>query len=55
MFTPILCQRHPHAIIVSASFLHKLVWEMLDGGLKCKIEIQWSDIVVIMVNYLDVR
>ncbi|EPS69285.1 hypothetical protein M569_05482, partial [Genlisea aurea] len=24
---------------------HKLVWEVLDGGLKNKIEIQWSDIV----------
>jgi len=23
---------------------HKLVWEVLDGGLKSKIEIQWSDI-----------
>lgn len=22
---------------------HKLVWEVLDGGLKSKIEIQWSD------------
>ncbi|KAL8138255.1 hypothetical protein V2J09_004256 [Rumex salicifolius] len=24
---------------------HKLVWEVLDGGLKSKIEIQWSDIM----------
>ncbi|KAH9603387.1 hypothetical protein KSS87_008991 [Heliosperma pusillum] len=24
---------------------HKLVWEILDGGLKNKIEIQWSDIM----------
>ncbi|KAJ3695429.1 hypothetical protein LUZ60_000806 [Juncus effusus] len=26
---------------------HKLVWEVLDGGLKSKIEIQWSDITAI--------
>ncbi|KAJ4792650.1 ATP-dependent DNA helicase [Rhynchospora pubera] len=26
---------------------HKLVWEVLDGGLKSKIEIQWSDITSI--------
>lgn len=24
---------------------HKLVWEVLEQGLKSKIEIQWSDIV----------
>ena len=29
---------------------HKLVWEVLDGGLKNKIEIQWSDIVAIKAN-----
>lgn len=32
---------------------HKLVWEVLDGGLKNKIEIQWSDIMAIKANYLD--
>lgn len=32
---------------------HKLVWEVLDGGLKNKIEIQWSDIVAIKANYAD--
>ncbi|XP_010544349.1 PREDICTED: uncharacterized protein LOC104816994 [Tarenaya hassleriana] len=32
---------------------HKLVWEMLDGGLKNKIEIQWSDIVAIKATYSD--
>ncbi|MBA0695210.1 hypothetical protein Goari_001844, partial [Gossypium aridum] len=32
---------------------HKLVWEVLDGGLKNKIEIQWSDIVAIKANYPD--
>ncbi|KAK4761069.1 hypothetical protein SAY87_005962 [Trapa incisa] len=30
---------------------HKLVWEVLDGALKNKIEIQWSDIVAIKANY----
>jgi hypothetical protein len=25
----------------------KLVWEILDSGLKSKIEIQWSDILAI--------
>uniref|UniRef100_A0A0E0HN64 TRF2/HOY1 PH-like domain-containing protein n=1 Tax=Oryza nivara TaxID=4536 RepID=A0A0E0HN64_ORYNI len=28
---------------------HKLVWEVLDGGLKSKIEIQWSDICAMKV------
>ena len=32
---------------------HKLVWEVLDGGLKNKIEIQWSDIVAIKANFPD--
>ena len=26
---------------------HKLVWEVLNGGLKSKIEIQWSDITAL--------
>lgn len=30
---------------------HKLVWEVLDGGLKSKIEIQWSDITALKANY----
>jgi hypothetical protein len=30
---------------------HKLVWEVLDGGLKNKIEIQWSDIVALKATY----
>ncbi|XP_059287839.1 uncharacterized protein LOC132041081 [Lycium ferocissimum] len=29
---------------------HKLVWEILDGGLKSKIEIQWSDIMGLKAN-----
>ncbi|KAH0664301.1 hypothetical protein KY284_029232 [Solanum tuberosum] len=32
---------------------HKLVWEVLDGGLKNKIEIQWSDIIGLKANYPD--
>ncbi|XP_077238172.1 uncharacterized protein LOC143879597 isoform X2 [Tasmannia lanceolata] len=29
---------------------HKLVWEVLDGGLKSKIEIQWSDITALKAD-----
>ncbi|KAK8602024.1 hypothetical protein V6N13_058312 [Hibiscus sabdariffa] len=29
---------------------HKLVWEVLEGALKSKIEIQWSDIMAIKAN-----
>ncbi|ERN07072.1 hypothetical protein AMTRI_Chr12g273560 [Amborella trichopoda] len=32
---------------------HKLVWEVLDGSLKSKIEIQWSDITALKANYPD--
>lgn len=32
---------------------HKLVWEVLDGGLKSKIEIQWSDIMGLKANCPD--
>ncbi|PHT79508.1 hypothetical protein T459_17560 [Capsicum annuum] len=32
---------------------HKLVWEVLDGVLKNKIEIQWSDIVGLKANCPD--
>ncbi|XP_075666748.1 uncharacterized protein LOC142636416 isoform X1 [Castanea sativa] len=32
---------------------HKLVWEVLDGSLKNKIEILWSDIVAIKAIYPD--
>ncbi|XP_078433678.1 uncharacterized protein LOC144704968 [Wolffia australiana] len=31
----------------------KLVWEVLDGGLKSKIEIQWSDILDIKASYAE--
>lgn len=32
---------------------HKIVWEILDGGLKSKIEIQWSDIKAMKANLCD--
>ncbi|KAF8392988.1 hypothetical protein HHK36_021229 [Tetracentron sinense] len=32
---------------------HKIVWEVLDGGLKNKMEIQWSDIVSLNAYYPD--
>ncbi|XP_043704793.1 uncharacterized protein LOC122654656 isoform X2 [Telopea speciosissima] len=32
---------------------HKLVWEVLEGGLKSKIEVQWSDIMAIKANCPD--
>ncbi|XP_054820195.1 uncharacterized protein LOC129319221 [Prosopis cineraria] len=32
---------------------HKLVWEVLEGGLKSKIEIQWSDIMAVKANCPD--
>ncbi|KZV29602.1 hypothetical protein F511_00880 [Dorcoceras hygrometricum] len=32
---------------------HKLVWEVLDGGLKSKIEIQWSDITALKAELPD--
>ncbi|XP_021861663.1 uncharacterized protein [Spinacia oleracea] len=32
---------------------HKLVWEILEGGLKSKIEVQWSDIMGLRANFPD--
>jgi len=32
---------------------HKLVWEVLEGGLKSKIEIQWSDIAALKAHCPD--
>lgn len=32
---------------------HKLVWEVLENGLKSKIEIQWSDIMGIKATCPD--
>lgn len=34
---------------------HKLVWEVLEGGLKSKIEIQWSDITALKADCPDDR
>lgn len=31
----------------------KLVWELLKGGLKSKIEIQWNDIIGINASMLE--
>ncbi|XP_021750023.1 uncharacterized protein LOC110715725 [Chenopodium quinoa] len=32
---------------------HKLVWEILEGGLKSKIEVQWSDIMGLKADFPD--
>lgn len=32
---------------------HKIVWEILEGGLKSKIEIQWSDIMGLRADCPD--
>uniref|UniRef100_A0ACD5YVG4 Uncharacterized protein n=1 Tax=Avena sativa TaxID=4498 RepID=A0ACD5YVG4_AVESA len=32
---------------------HKLVWEVLDAGLKSKIELQWSSITSLKATYLE--
>ncbi|EEF49256.1 conserved hypothetical protein [Ricinus communis] len=46
--------RHEGDLVAKCYFAkHKLVWEVLDGGLKNKIEIQWSDIVAIKANFPD--
>uniref|UniRef100_A0A453KGX9 TRF2/HOY1 PH-like domain-containing protein n=1 Tax=Aegilops tauschii subsp. strangulata TaxID=200361 RepID=A0A453KGX9_AEGTS len=42
--------RYEGDLVVKCYFAkHKLVWEVLDGGLKSKIEIQWSDICALKV------
>ncbi|GER54119.1 chorismate synthase [Striga asiatica] len=46
--------RHEGDLVAKCYFAkHKLVWEVLDGGLKNKIEIQWSDIMALKANYGD--
>ncbi|KAK6127925.1 hypothetical protein DH2020_038354 [Rehmannia glutinosa] len=46
--------RHEGDLVAKCYFAkHKLVWEVLDGGLKNKIEIQWSDIMALKANYQD--
>lgn len=32
---------------------HKLVWEILEGGLKSKIELQWSDIMGLKADFQE--
>lgn len=32
---------------------HKLVWEVLEGGLKSKIEFHWSDITAIKATFSE--
>ncbi|XP_047309982.1 uncharacterized protein LOC124913449 [Impatiens glandulifera] len=46
--------KHEGDLVAKCYFAkHKLVWEVLDGGLKNKIEIQWSDIMSLKGNYPD--
>ncbi|KAI3455161.1 hypothetical protein Pfo_011824 [Paulownia fortunei] len=46
--------RHEGDLVAKCYFAkHKLVWEVLDGGLKNKIEILWSDIMALKANYPD--
>ncbi|KAL6958279.1 hypothetical protein U1Q18_027093 [Sarracenia purpurea var. burkii] len=46
--------RHEGDLVAKCYFAkHKLVWEVLDGGLKNKLEIQWSDIIALKANYPD--
>lgn len=44
--------RHEGDLVAKFYFAkHKLVWEILDGSLKNKIEIQWSDIIALKANW----
>nr|XP_043615545.1 uncharacterized protein LOC122587440 isoform X2 [Erigeron canadensis] len=46
--------KHEGDLVAKCYFAkHKLVWEVLDGGLKNKIEIQWSDIMALKATYPD--
>lgn len=46
--------RHEGDLVAKCYFAkHKLVWEVLDGGLKNKIEILWSDIMALKAYYPD--
>ncbi|KAL4584629.1 hypothetical protein LXL04_009234 [Taraxacum kok-saghyz] len=46
--------KHEGDLVAKCYFAkHKLVWEVLDGGLKNKIEIQWSDIMSLNATYPD--
>lgn len=52
-----LCQyasRHEGDLVAKCYYSkHKIVWEILEGGLKHKIEFQWSDIIDLKANYPD--
>ncbi|KAJ7979576.1 ATP-dependent DNA helicase [Quillaja saponaria] len=46
--------RYEGDLVVKCYFgKHKLVWEVLEGGLKSKIETQWSDITALSANCPD--
>ncbi|XP_050383715.1 uncharacterized protein LOC126800392 [Argentina anserina] len=46
--------KHEGDLVAKCYFAkHKLVWEVLDGSLKNKMEIQWSDVVAIKAHYPD--
>ncbi|XP_038879516.1 uncharacterized protein LOC120071357 isoform X2 [Benincasa hispida] len=46
--------RHEGDLVAKCYYAkHKLVWEILEGGLKSKIEIQWSDIMALNANCPD--
>ncbi|XP_057966850.1 uncharacterized protein LOC131157029 isoform X2 [Malania oleifera] len=46
--------KHEGDLVAKCYFAkHKLVWEVLEGGLKSKIEIQWSDIMGLKANCPD--
>ncbi|KAM7508364.1 hypothetical protein LguiA_018817 [Lonicera macranthoides] len=46
--------KHEGDLVAKCYFAkHKLVWEVLDGGLKSKIEIQWSDIMGLKATFPD--
>ncbi|KAG5154856.1 hypothetical protein JHK82_012825 [Glycine max] len=46
--------KHEGDLVAKCYFAkHKLVWEVLEGELKNKMEIQWSDIMALKANCLD--
>ncbi|KAL3535162.1 hypothetical protein ACH5RR_003623 [Cinchona calisaya] len=46
--------RHEGDLVAKCYFAkHKLVWEVLEAGLKSKIEIQWSDIMALKASCPD--
>ncbi|KAL3532986.1 hypothetical protein ACH5RR_006507 [Cinchona calisaya] len=46
--------RHEGDLVAKCYFAkHKLVWEVLEGGLKSEIEIQWSDIMALKASCPD--